>query len=387
MGEHAEHHVGPPTDDLAKRYEHLCQMMDLCPDVFYSISESGVFLFANRAAAAFFGSEPAGLVGRRFQDVYAGPDGDALLEEIAAVLRSGQPVETSLTHLVRHDGERRAFRFRDIPFVDRASGGRAVIGVGIDITDEIAHAEERAVHERVQRDLEIARSIQRALLPGGSLRAPPFEIAGWSEPAEQTGGDHYDWMPLPDGRIVVSLADVSGHGIGPAIVTAVCRAYARAILSDPRPLQQHLARVNDLLHQDLPTDRFVTFVAALIDPPARTVEVLSAGHGPTFLRRSDASVERLGAQGIPLGIMPDHEYEPGVVLPMGPGDALVLISDGFFEWACPDGEQFGLDRLEAIIRAGGPSASGLIEAMRSAVSGFAAGAPQPDDMTAIVIQS
>jgi serine phosphatase RsbU (regulator of sigma subunit) len=158
-------------------------------------------------------------------------------------------------------------------------------------------AEEAAAHERaevqvsrMEHDLSIARDIQAGLLPRNPPEIDGFDIAGMNRPADQTGGDYYDWQELPDGRLAVVLADVSGHGIGPALVMAVCRAYARSTAPtspDPAGL---VTRLNQLIHGDLPGDRFITFVVAVLDPNG-TVQLVSAGHGPTLLYRAGSKME------------------------------------------------------------------------------------------------
>jgi serine phosphatase RsbU (regulator of sigma subunit) len=222
-----------------------------------------------------------------------------------------------------------------------------------------------------------------------------------NRPADLTGGDYYDWQELPDSRLAIVLADVTGHGIGPALVMAVCRAYARAsapIISDPAVL---VARLNDLLHADLPSDRFITFAIAILSPDGR-VELLSAGHGPTLLyRAATGDIQQFGGDGLPLGIAPGEVYGPTSSFRMEQGDALMMLTDGFFEWQRPsDGECFGIPRLcEAMIgsirgqRAGDDGTSGdgvvaaaMIRSIDAAVTKFADGAPQADDMTAVVVR-
>ena len=256
-------------------------------------------------------------------------------------------------------------------------------------------AEEATAHERSERqvqamqfDLAVAREIQRGLLPTGSPELAGFDIVGMNRPAEQTGGDYFDWQPLPDGRLAVALADVSGHGIGPALVMAVCRAYARAsapMTSDPAAL---LTRLNQLLHGDLPSDRFITFALAVLDKDG-TVQLISAGHGPTLLYRpsSGESREFIG-DGVPLGVTPNEEYGPTASLTLDAGDVLVLLTDGFFEWSRPsDDEPFGIPRLHEALRASAAGdAATILKSIDDSVRNFCNGSPQPDDMTAIVIK-
>jgi serine phosphatase RsbU (regulator of sigma subunit) len=216
---------------------------------------------------------------------------------------------------------------------------------------------------------------------------PGYEVAGWSQPADQTGGDYFDWQSLPNGNTVITLADVTGHGIGPALVTAVCRAYARASFPQDVNLGSVLDRINDLLCEDLKDGRFVTFVAAFFEPSSHSVQLLSAGHGPLlFYHAAEHRVEDFHAQDIPLGLSPRIGYGPPLRLALNPGDFLLLITDGFFEWPNAEGDQFGLERLErAILSAHDCSASELIRRLYEQVHEFAGGAAQLDDLTAVVL--
>lgn len=244
----------------------------------------------------------------------------------------------------------------------------------------------------LQRDLAIAREIQQGLLPTHPPRFPGFDIAGMSRPANDTGGDYYDWQPLPDGRLMVCLADVSGHGIGPALVMAVCRAYARAsatLIGDPSAL---LRRINRLLQPDLPEDRFITFALVELQPEGG-LRLVSAGHGPTLLfEAATGHIRQYGSHGLPLGInfgfLPPDRYEPATTLHLAEGDILVLLTDGFYEWQrAGDAEQVGIERLEKALRyhAAQPAAA-IVAALDRTSCDFAAGQKQQDDMTAVVIK-
>ena len=206
----------------------------------------------------------------------------------------------------------------------------------------LGEAETKRQVERLEHDLEVARSIQQSLLPTTMPVIEGFEIAAWNQPADQTGGDYFDWQPLSDGKILVALADVTGHGIGPALLAAVCRAYARANFSVDNGLFPAMGKVNAALAADLKEGRFVTFVAAVCTPRSPRVELLSAGHGPLFLYllKHDC-FEKMNAQGLPLGISASFDSDPSLCLDLEHGDMLVLATDGFFEWANAQGEQFG----------------------------------------------
>ncbi len=255
-----------------------------------------------------------------------------------------------------------------------------------------ASLQEAATRHRLdllRKEVDIARAIQQQLMPEGSPAVPGFDIAGWSRPASETAGDYYDWQLLADGRIAVAIADVSGHGIGPALLMAVCRAYARAIVPGGSTLQSALKQINELVSKDVREGRFVTFAVVIVDPKTGACELLSAGHAPIFLYRAkDQSIDELRGQGIPLGIDALHEYEPARPLQLEPGDALVMVTDGFYEQKRKgDREELGRPRLRDCIREhGGSSAKTIIERLDAQTLAFAGDEPQSDDMTAVVIR-
>lgn len=251
-----------------------------------------------------------------------------------------------------------------------------------------AMARVEQARARAQRELEVAREIQHGLLPTQPPTVPGYEFAGFSRAADETGGDHYDWMGLGDGRVLVTLADVSGHGLGPALMTTVCRAYTRAAASGERvEVESMVGCVDRLLREDLPMGRFVTFAAALVDPASHTVAFLSAGHAPSFVvRAGTGAVEVMEADVTPIGVPFDEGFPKAREIRLEPGDSVVLLSDCCFEWMRADGESFGIERLAEALRvnARGPAAESIVrvcaEVERWGMQ------PQPDDMTMVVIR-
>ncbi len=257
-------------------------------------------------------------------------------------------------------------------------------------TVDEAVASERAEHalSAVRRDLSIARDIQMGLMPSTPPALPRYDIAGAARPAEQTGGDYYDWQPLPDGRLAVVIADVAGHGIGPALVMAVCRAYARAVTPQAADPDSLLTRINSLIAQDLKDGRFITMCIALLSEDGR-LEIISAGHGPTLLyRAAGRTIEQFAGNGVPLGVLPDEHYGPHATRALAAGDVLVMLTDGFFEYPrAGDHRQFGIERVcQALLDSATLPAREILERLDGQVRAFAAGNPQPDDMTAVVIR-
>ena len=256
------------------------------------------------------------------------------------------------------------------------------------VSAALREAELQHKLERMNHDLEVARSIQQGLLPDRPPELDGFEVAGWNQPADQTGGDYFDYQALPGGRIAVSLADATGHGIGPALLGASCRAYARASFLSDGEHDGVLDHLNRLLVDDLESNRFVTFAVVFLDPESAHVKVLSAGQGPIlWYRHATDEVESLEIQGIPLGMIAGVGYERGTEGSLAPGDVLALVTDGFYEWANPEGEEFGIKRLEAVLRASRDRpAEEVITALRSAVADFCKGTPQNDDLTAVILK-
>lgn len=245
-----------------------------------------------------------------------------------------------------------------------------------------------AEKRRIERDLGIARSIQQGLLPRENPSVPGFDVAGWSRPADETGGDFFDFLPLDDGRLALAIADATGHGIGPALVSVEARALFRAVAGGSAGLEAAVNAMHRLLCLDLPENRFVTAFCGVLDPASATLHYLSAGQGPILLyEAATASVRDLPVQGLPLAFFPEATYEGVVRIVFAPGDALVLLTDGFYEWADRHGEGFGEQRVRDLIRTlhDRPAAE-MIAEIYGAVVDFAGGTRQADDLTAVIVR-
>ena len=286
------------------------------------------------------------------------------------------------THEQRYDNG------RWVLVTTRATGDGGRVVAYTDITEQKRAEEAEREKQRLERDLEIARDIQQSLLPREDPIVPGFDIAGWNRPADRTGGDFFDWLPLPSGELGFGLADVTGHGIGPALIVAICRAYIRASAMVDADLERLFGRVNDLLTEDLTEGRFVTAAMGILDPSNARVRLFSAGHGPSFLFRiEDATVEVIEADDIPLGILSGRSGGEPREIELRSGDALILITDGFHEWFSRAGEPFGIGRLvDMVERHHELGARELIDQLYQAVTQFGAGVSQADDLTAVVVK-
>lgn len=241
---------------------------------------------------------------------------------------------------------------------------------------------------RAEGELRAAAVIQRSLLPKEAPAVPGFEIIGWNRATSETGGDYYDWIALADGRTSVCIADVTGHGLGPAMVTSFCRAYARTSLRVENKLATALGRLNTELMNDLAPGQFVTFATVVITPGSNQVLSLSAGHAPLLIyRREQQTVTSLAADTFPLGLAEFGDGLEPVTHTLEDGDVFMLVTDGFFEWSNPDGRQFGITRLrESLAKHASRGAQAIIDGLLADVETHVNGTPQPDDLTVVVIR-
>lgn len=241
--------------------------------------------------------------------------------------------------------------------------------------------------ERMRRELEMARDVQMSTLPARLPELPGYELAGSFRPAELTGGDTYDLAVIDQGLLVV-LGDATGHGIAPALSVTQMQAMLRVAFRLGADLDAAFREVNNRLAETLPADRFITAFIGLLDPQAHRLSFHSGGQGPILhYRAATRSCECHKPTSFPLGAMPLARTRPAVAIDFEPGDVLLLLSDGYYEFADAGGEEFGEARVRDLVAAqhGQPAAALLAEVL-AAVASFAAGARQQDDMTAVVVR-
>lgn len=241
--------------------------------------------------------------------------------------------------------------------------------------------------EKMRQALEMARVVQMSTLPASMPALPGYDVAGLFRPAELTGGDTYDVAAIDQGLLVV-LGDATGHGIAPALSVTQMHAMLRMAFRLGAGLDAAFLQVNNRLAETLADDRFITAFIGLVDPAAHRLRFHSGGQGPVFHFRAAAlAFDRYKPTSFPLGAMPLPRLRPPVELELAPGDMLVLLSDGFYETTDAAGEAFGEDRVEAIVREHhGERAADLLARLEREVRAYARGAPQEDDMTAVLVK-
>jgi len=260
---------------------------------------------------------------------------------------------------------------------------------------ELHDAQERRARRAAERALlaqeeefRLAREIQQRLFPSGPPTLPEFDIAGASLPAAATGGDYFDFISTRSGELFVVVGDVTGHGVGPALLMADARAYLRALAVSDQRFEDILARVRTLMIEDLGLDHFITLFFAKLDPETGLWTYINAGHPPGYVLAPDGTVKAEMMPGTAaLGI--DREETPleAAQLTLEKGDLLLLISDGIPEARNQAGEEFSEERvLQIVQRERSRSSAEIIQTLMDEARRFAQPEHLQDDMTAVVLK-
>ena len=253
-----------------------------------------------------------------------------------------------------------------------------------------AITEEVAQRERLNREVEIAREVQERLFPQDLPAIAGLDYFGACRPALGVGGDYYDFLALPEGQLGIAMGDVSGKGIGAALLMASLQASLRAEAARaPDHLAPVVSNVNRLVYQASTSNRYATFFYAQYDPAKHELTYVNAGHNPPMLfRRSGAEwqLTRLTTGGTVVGLLESFPYEQEKIL-LQPGDLLIAFTDGISEAMNPADEEWGEDLFAAAVKSlTGAKARDILEHLMRAADEFAAGAKQHDDMTLVVMR-
>jgi serine phosphatase RsbU (regulator of sigma subunit) len=246
--------------------------------------------------------------------------------------------------------------------------------------------EEEKELVRMREAVHLARRIQRSLLPEAPPDLAGYDLAGFSLPAETVGGDYFDFIPIDDHRLAFCVGDVVGKGLPASLLMANTQATLRGQTGPGVASDVCLERSNRFLHRTLRPGAFVTLFYGILDASTHRVQSANAGHNRPLLLRAGGTVERLEHGGLVLGALAGSAYEEAVHA-LGPGDVLLVYSDGLTEAMNDDREEFGEARTTEVLRAHrGASAAALVDALVAAVQAHAGGVPQSDDITVLVVK-
>ena len=241
--------------------------------------------------------------------------------------------------------------------------------------------------ERVEQELEVARTIQQASLPKEVPTLEGWEFSPYYQPAREVGGDFYDFFELDDGRLGLVVGDATGRGVPAALVMASARSMLRAVAQASESPGKVLARINDPLVSDIPPNMFVTCFYAILDPSSGRLVYANAGHDVPYVRSHDGGdADELRARGMPLGLMPGMSYEENEII-LEVGDSALLYSDGLVEaHDAQRHEMFGFPRLRELVAEHGEEGSLGDSLLKELYSFVGEGWEQEDDITLLTLQ-
>lgn len=235
-------------------------------------------------------------------------------------------------------------------------------------------------------ELEIAREIQLAMLPAGTYTAGDIQICGLTRPANTVGGDFYDVLPRADGRVILALGDVAGKGSPAALLMALLLAVLRTLVDEDLEPEQLTGRLNVQISRHSPASRFITLFYAVYSPATGALSYVNAGQNPPMIRRADGRFEELSSTGVALGMF-EHSTFRAASTSLGPGDMLVMYSDGITEAENPAGLPLEERGLQAILnRHAGESPADIGQSVLKAVETYTNRTRFLDDLTILVMK-
>jgi len=243
---------------------------------------------------------------------------------------------------------------------------------------------ETAKKERLEGEIAVARTIQQKLLPAPAGKLPGFSFLALFQPLAEIGGDYYDYFPMPDGRTAVVAGDVSGHGLSTGLLAAMAKASLSTLIETGLTGSPLFARLNDLIHRSTDSRNYMTLAMLAYDSVTREGELTNAGQLAPY-RVGRAEVQSLSLPSFPLGASPRADF-PTKSFAFEPGDLVLFLTDGFVEALDPEGEPFGFERLEALLRRkSGASAEELRDALLAEIQMHSGGRAADDDRTLIFL--
>ena len=247
--------------------------------------------------------------------------------------------------------------------------------------------QEEVRRQQIENEMAVGRQIQLSLLPKGCPTLPGWNCAATYQPANQVGGDFYDFFDLPDGRWGIVVADVSGEGVPAALFMALSRTMVRSTALSGASPAEALIRASELIRKDSRSDLFVTVFYGVLDPHSGKMVYANAGHNrPLVLEAATGAIGELDARGIVLGVLEKVELEEKEVT-IAPGDLLVYYTDGITEAVNGEKQIFGRERLRAVVAAQRTAgAQQAVDAILAAVSAFCGDAPKSDDRTLVALK-
>jgi sigma-B regulation protein RsbU (phosphoserine phosphatase) len=377
------------VEDITERKvveERFRLLVESTPDAMVVVDGTGRIILVNAQAETMFGYGRDGLAGQAVELLVPCGLRDQHVADRTAYARTPRSRKMG-AHLslngLRKDGSEFPAEIALTPI--ETESGMLVYAAIRDMTERTRM--ENALRENLSQMLA-AQRIQEHLLPDRPPVLPGFDIAGALYPAEFAAGDHFDFLAMPDQCIGFVVADVTGHGVGPAILMASTHAYLHSLAAIYSEVENVLYRANRIVAEETEPGMFVTVCFARLDPQSRTLVYSSAGHPAAYILDRQGAVKAvLRSTSFPLGVAPDTQFPVGDPVTLQPGDIALLLSDGLLEATSPQRDQFGQERVIQVVSSNrAETASKIIGALHEAVVEFSGRPKLDDDVTIVVIK-
>jgi sigma-B regulation protein RsbU (phosphoserine phosphatase) len=363
--------------DALEKYARFARAVEQTADSIVITDKEGIIEYVNPGFEATTGYSREEALGKTPRILKSGHHNREFYEKLWQQVSSGNHFRGTILNR-KKNGELYWAEQTITPIKDDNGHITNFVSVLKDITE---------LKKKQEQDLQlsIARKVQQQLYPT-AVSLPGFDIAGGAYPADETGGDYFDYIPTSDGSLWIVVGDVSSHGIGSALVMAETRAYLRAFVTMESKPGDVLAKVNWELAADTDQERFVTLTLARLDPQNLSLVYASAGHIPSYVINSSGKVSTaMNRTGLPLGIFRDSRFSSSETIKLSPGDVIVFLTDGVTEATAPDKTEFGSDRVIRVInRYRHTDARQMVEHLFNAVRSFSDYLPQQDDIASVI---
>jgi len=362
-------------------------LWETCPDAVVLTNSAGIIQFANPAVQTVFGYKP-----------------DEIIEKSISILQPEDVAGTPLSFLswIEERRQEEVTNWSAQETIGRRKDGQPILieasackmlfqnecrFVGF-IRDITARKMNEKILQENRQQFQLAREIQQALFPKAAPELPGFDIAGACKTAVAAGGDYFDFLRLPQGGCGLVVGDVTGHGLGPALLMAGTRAYLRMLALSHHNPGEILTLANRVLSEDLGGNRFVTLFLGRLNPQSRMLSYASAGHIAACLFDCEGNLKtNLSRTGPALGLVNSARYETSPDIQLASGDLLLLLTDGAEEATNAGGQTYGRERIHSFIKAHrNENAASIVEGLYQDVRQFLGDAPQEDDVTLVVLK-
>jgi len=367
--------------EIEARIGTLTNAVEQTADTIVITDKSGRIEYVNPAFEQTTGYTRAEALGSTPAMLKSGVHNDDFYKNLWETVASGRVFRATIANR-KKSGEIYFAEQTITPMRDSAGSITHHVSVVKDVT------EQRKLQEQ-EAQMKVARSVQQQFYKVSPPHAEGYDMAGAAFPADATGGDYFDFVPLQQGFLGIAVGDICGHGIGSALLMVELRSCLRAFAMKSTDLAEIFTLLNGALVSDLQLDRFATLVFCRLHTQSRSIVYANAGHFPGYILDAGGAVKRtLDSMDIPLGLFSRRTFTCSEEIRLEPGDILVLLTDGILEAERPDETVFGAERaLDFIREHRHEGAQQIITGLYHAVRSFSDGLPQADDITAVICKS